>query len=537
MPGNGIVILNTWRGIYAAALLSLLAGLLHHHWQIITTPVPLDLYEGVMPLITGIIADGHNPYTRAFQPQAMDVYPPLYNMLVAPLTLLFDNSLQLHRSVSALFITLSALLCGAATHRHGTSPMQGLAAAVMCYAALLFYITPVASTNAMGVFLFLLSVLLPWWRGFSTHSLLLALLCGLLAFYTKQYFVLGIAILCLYLFLYVSQRRALLLGFSYATLLLSSLWLVHLTSPYYLDNTLFAAVISIYKFLHWQTLFPQLQFFITTYSGLLALLILLALSRLSRHRCDDQRPRRAWRWAGGGWRGPLLTPAVDYFWFGLCWSSLAIVLWLGRNPGNYVTYLFQLMSPFLLIGGFSAVARMPRRLNAAAPLLLISLYLAYDILPKDFSFDADNWERMESIMAEQEDILATQMLLPILLKQNKRVYQDGHTFYFPFAANKPPLFLKEEPESRVTQVWEAYMTDLYRRVQRCEFDLILISVWELNGIFLQNPPPFSELDGPSFLQRHYQMEQKIRLSMTARRGGGSHNIQVWRPRTEHCAAD
>jgi len=87
------------------AVAVLLAALLYHHWQIVVAPVPLDLYEGTMPLITGIIADGHNPFTRPFQPQAADVYPPLYNMVVAPLARLLGNTLQLHRGVSGLFIS------------------------------------------------------------------------------------------------------------------------------------------------------------------------------------------------------------------------------------------------------------------------------------------------------------------------------------------------------------------------------------------------------------------------------------------------
>ena len=79
------------RTAFVLALALFGALLLRHHWTIVTMPIPLDLYEGTMPLITGIIASGANPYTAAYQPQAADVYPPLYNILVAPLTHVFAN--------------------------------------------------------------------------------------------------------------------------------------------------------------------------------------------------------------------------------------------------------------------------------------------------------------------------------------------------------------------------------------------------------------------------------------------------------------
>ena len=67
------------------------ALLLQHHGEIITAPVPLDLYEGTAPQITGIIARGENPYSFEHQPAAAYVYPPLYNILVAPLTGVFGS--------------------------------------------------------------------------------------------------------------------------------------------------------------------------------------------------------------------------------------------------------------------------------------------------------------------------------------------------------------------------------------------------------------------------------------------------------------
>ena len=325
---------SAWQYLYAGFSALFLLGLVYHHWQIITAPIPLDLYEGTMPLITGIIADGNNPYTRPFQPQAADVYPPLYNMLVAPLSQLFGNTFQLHRSVSAFFIVASSVLCGFTAMRNGATRLNGIAVALLMYAALLFYGTPVSSTNALGVALFLTVLLVPWHFRFGTGSLVFALLCGLLSFYAKQYFVLGMAILCLYLFLCVSMRRALLLGVAYATLLLVSLSVVHYTSPYYLDNTLFAPAAAARGLQTWHILGLQVRFYLGTYAGLLIAMSIAGFLwvRNAGARRESVTGSGSMALAKRGLRGPLLTIPVDYWWFCLFWATAAFVVSLGRNP-------------------------------------------------------------------------------------------------------------------------------------------------------------------------------------------------------------
>lgn len=487
-----------------------------------------------MPLITSIIAEGKNPYTKAFQPQAADVYPPLYNILVAPLTSVFGNTFELHRSVSAVFIFAAAVLCGLTCCRVSGSKRHGFAAATMFYAALLFYATPVSSTNAPGVAIYLAGLLVPWYFRFSNASLLFGLICGILAFYTKQYFILGMAILCLYTFVYVSMSRALLLGIFYSCGLISSLAIVHVTSPYYLDNTLFAPSAAMQGLQSWAILAVQLRVYLYTYSGLLLVILTVIAAeaiRLGSAGCLAHL-RTSLQLARQGFKGPLLAARGNFFWFCLLWSSIVIVFYLGRNPGNYMTYLFQLMSPFLLILAFRSMVSLPPKMALIAPLALFSLYQAYAILPKDFSTNLDNWGQVEQLIQENDQILATQMLVMPLLKNNKLVHQDGHTFYFPLAVKKPAFFIKKKEGDTVSAIWTEYITNLYRKIERKEFDLILVSPWELRGIFERNPPPFKKISGRRFLSRHYKTEQTIKLSMTDRYGGGIYDIQIWRPKNK-----
>jgi 4-amino-4-deoxy-L-arabinose transferase-like glycosyltransferase len=523
---------KTLYSIYIAATVVLLTLLLHHHKQIVDTPVPLDLYEGTAPLITGIIADGHNPYTRDFQPGAAYVYPPLYNILVAPLTTVFDNDLLLHRLVSATFILLCLALCYLATRKQCEHWCHGLAAATLLYAALLFYGTPVASANAPGVALYMAGLIIPWLCGFSTGSLWFALACGVLSFYTKQYFILGTAILCLYLFLFVSMSRALMLGIGFSLCLLASLFIVHKTSPYYLDNTLFTPQIATHGLLTWAVAAQQFRFFASTYAGLISLVTLVGLRKLQQTGYQGLRESMPGVQKANNLQtsGPLLSGRLDYFWFWFFWATLANLFWLGRNPGNFMTYLFQLMSPPLVIASLALFSKLRGRQQLLAPLMLATFYQAWAILPKDFSTGPENWKTVSQLIEASNQVLATQMLISALMEHGKPVFQNGHTFYFPLAAAKPALFIKDREEDRVSVIWKAYIKEMYKKIENQEFDLVLVSLWEIMGIFGHNPPPESDLSGVDFLKKYYQAEERIPLSMTGRHGGGTYRIQIWKPR-------
>jgi 4-amino-4-deoxy-L-arabinose transferase-like glycosyltransferase len=499
-----------WIWIYAITTGLLGLWLLHHHYQIISATFPLDYYEGTTVMITGLMAAGNNPYTFEFQPQAMYVYPPLYNMLVAPMTWWLDNSLQLHRLVSAVFILASCLICASAVHRCGQSLRHSMAAAVLLYAALLFYGTPVASTNALGVCLYLLILYLPWRYDFSTVSLAWACVLAVLVFYTKQYFIVAMALLCLYMFLYVSRKRALTLGICYACLLLASLWWVDYTSPYYLDNTFFSPMIAADRLQNSTIAIMQFKEFLRLYWPLLLISGLCARTLVGKPTFHHAYTR--------------------FFWFCLLCAGVVMAFSLARNPGNYMTYLFQLLTPSLLIGTFGLLSRQQFDIKALAPLVLICFYQAYALLPKDFSTTEENWQRVDQLISENEQMLTSQMLVATLLKHGKAVEQDGHTFYFPLAADKAAIFIKHDPEQRVDTIWRNYISSIYRKIEAQQYDLIMVTSWDFRGIFVNNPPPFSDLDGKTFLKKYYAVDETLSLSMTERHGGGTWPVRIWRPR-------
>ena len=60
---------------------------------------------------------------------------------------------------------------------------------------------------------------------------------------------------------------------------------------------------------------------------------------------------------------------------------------------------------------------------------------------------------------------------------------------------------------------------------------MLVSSWEMLGIFSRNPPPFEDVSGKDFLSRYYAVDEKMKLSMTDRYGGGNTQFRFGAPGT------
>ena len=234
--------------LYMICVISFVVAIAHNHVKLISNEFPLDYNEPGMLVTTSTIAHGDNPFSLENQPSRISLYPVLYNILVAPLSRVFGNTLELHRIVAGLFIMACCALCFYLCRREAGARTESFIAAALFYAALLFYSTPVAGPNSLGLFLFLSAITVPWVHGFSTRSLSVTILLGVLAFYTKQYFVACLGYVALYLFLAESKKRAVYFSLAAFTTFIAVLALVCYTSPYYLEDTFFCRPIKCQPF-------------------------------------------------------------------------------------------------------------------------------------------------------------------------------------------------------------------------------------------------------------------------------------------------
>jgi hypothetical protein len=520
-----------YNSIYLVITIVVILGLLHNHYQMIISPIPLDYNEAAQPTITATITSGENPYTIKNQPARSSVYPVLYNIIVAPLTKIFGNTLELHRSVVAIFIWASCLLCYAATYKQSKSIPNSLACATLYYAALLFYSTPIASPNSLGLFFFLASIFTPWAYNFSNKSLAVALIFGILAFYGKQYFIASLGYLALYLFIAVSKKKGLIFGvFSLFTLILS-LIAIHRKSPYFLDNTIFSVKTATSIINSNQVMLNQIKLFIEYYSPLITIFTVLAIFiefNWVKIKNIFQRSNKTLVSLINlkDIDTPLLSKSPNYIFLCFLCSVSIIVLILGKNPANHMTYLFQLISPFFLIILFTLFSRWHNAKWLLLPFITFNLYYSYNILPKNFTFDTEKWSQLEYIMSENNEIYGSPIILGSILNDNKTIYQNGHTIYFSFANGKPKLLKKANDQATVKTIWEKYIAQLYKNIETQKFDLIILDRWTR----IPNPPLGSDISikGIDHLKQYYEKSEKISLSLIDRPGGGVYKLNIWR---------
>jgi hypothetical protein len=515
--------------LYLICIITFVGGIVHNHIKLISHEFPLDYNEAGMLVITSTIAYGSNPYSLENQPSRISVYPVFYNILVTPFSRIFGNTLTLHRTVSGLFIVACCVLVFYLCLREGGTRSNSFVAAALTYAALLFYSTPIASPNGLGLFLFLATITIPWVNGFSTRSLLLSIFLGILAFYTKQYFIAGLGYVALYLFLAESKKQAIYFSLAALAIFTVILSVVLYTSPYFLEDTVFALQ-SVSKLVSsYENVGEQFKAFIQIYLPLLVILVTVTIltysakfadsGKFTRHS-DDVKPVYLFDFDRA-----LLHHKPNYIWFCCSCSTLIIALVLGKNPGNYLTYLFQLISPFLLVGIFALISGLPKWRWPFRILIVAALYNSYSMLPSDFSVKEKNWQRIRQEIAGAEDLYASILVLDEVMKKGRPVYHNGHTQYFPFGRTKPSFLIKTEPKETVEEVWEHYVEFIHSKIENREFDLLLIDNWASLPSSIRD----SGIDNSAALRTHYKQTGHITLPLMKRQGGGNYRVRIYKP--------
>lgn len=506
-------------------------ALAYNHFNLIFHGFPLDYNEGGMLVTTSAIAQWVNPYSLESQPSLISLYPVLYNIIVAPLSHVFGNSFELHRAVSALFILGSCCLSYFLCRRESGGRLESLAAAALVYAGLLYYSTPVSSPNALGLLLFLGAITVPWINGFSARSLGVCIVLGILGFYTKQYFVASLGYVALYIFLGESKKRAIYFGFASLAVFIPVLFLVHYTSPYYLEATFFAVQSGAKLADSGGKVIEQLKEYVLIYFPIFIILAIVLGNRL-RLRLISNKNSKASSQATAhlnffDFRKPLLLSKPNYIWFCCACSLTIFVLLLGRNIGNHMTYAFQLISPFFMVGTLALMSRVKKWRLPFRALLLIAFYNSYAMLPSDFSVNEKNWVKIREKIANTDDVYASTLVLKEVIARGGPIYLSGGTRYFSFGADKPAFLSKSDPNETVAVVWERYVEDFQKKIRNQEFDLLLIDTWM--------PLPSSKKDmgddTQALVKQFYQVSENLWLPLMSKRGGGVFALRVWTPIT------
>lgn len=458
---------------------------IHYHYLCITFPYALEFREGVMPLTTDILLKGGNPYSFAYQPMAMNLYGILYHLIIFPFAKIFGATNFLHRLVTAIFIFASCFNIFWVLRIKKVSIALSLAASLALYSLLLFPATStsIAGPHSLGLFLFLSSLSIPFFLQFSTFSLITSLTLSVLAFFTKPYFILGAVYLASYLFLFISKRKALLYGLAFAILLSFSMAIVYKLCNAYFNNTVMANInIADYNIPH---LNRQLGMFIKCHREILILFLLLGIIAIIQNKrtlSNFANPFSNFKTKINvtRWDKPLLAATADLFLYSFIFSTVIIVLNLGRHGGSWMAYLFQLMSPFLLIIIFDRIQKsllkFPLLVLPTLIAVVMNFYNIHAYFPKKLNVSYENWQIIEKLVATHKNILNSPVITSLLVQKNKPVYDSGNSEYFKHGSYRYGVFKKILPaDARALLKHYAYMETLATMVKNQEFDLLIVT--------------------------------------------------------------
>jgi hypothetical protein len=499
-------------GITLTLLFLLFCKLLAFQWSLLGNPFPNEYREGSILVTTQALLDGKNPYALAQQPEYTNVYGILYHLVVYPFAKLFGNSFPIHRSVSAAFLIAT---CGAMVWimRWMRTPwVINLGASLILYGHLLFYITPLARPDAMGVFLMVLSVILPFRFRYSDRSLIASIVLGLLAFFTKPYFILGLAFVLTYVFTFQSKGKGLRYVL-YATLgFLGSMAAMNAWGESYINNTFLIHVNVASKSADF--LYKQLSTYLQCNLGLLGLLaggsgflLWQGRSHLKSHLKASLKPQLT------SWEHPLFQWDMGLFpW--CSWLAFTIFyISMGRHTGNWMVYLHQLLSPFLLLS-LAGVGKQIyedsasiRRLviqGLASGLIVLNVASVTSTeflpgLPKDY---VASWQTLSTIVSQHKRIFNSPAIAALLLQQGKPVPDSGQSQYFINGVERKAKLSSFFPSNNaLIDRNNAYLNQVEQDVINRRYDLVIIT---------QSRSPILPED---FLTQHYTYAGSIHAPM------------------------
>jgi hypothetical protein len=390
-----------------AGLLFFITWLLVYAGNVIATQGPVEYREGANILLTDYLLHGKNPFLLENQPLMNTNKGAFYNLLMLPFVALFGNSLAIHRIISILFLFLSCALVVWCLIIFKTGLPYAVAGGAIVFAGLLFYIGPISRADGLGTFLYVVAGIVPFLRKFDRTSLLISASAGILAFFTKPYFILSFGIVALYLFLFYSKKKGLFFGAITLIVLLSICVVVRLIFPCYFLNIILNNASNGAD--HADYMISQLILFIEIYTPII--LIFFLTNRIHPDK-------------------PFLNGSFDYFgFFFLC--STAAILVLAQNRGNYMDYLFQLMTPPLVILGFKNLKSSFAWSAITVPLVLINLgLLCFWMLYPNTPPNGDQWKEINQLLAGSKKVLNSPILVPEMVNLGLQPMDSGSSEYY-----------------------------------------------------------------------------------------------------------
>lgn len=485
---------------------------------VISTPHQIELREGTALVLTDFLLRGENPFVLQSQPLTINQYGVGYNLVVLPFAALFGNTLFVHRLITLVFILLSAGLGYWAVYTLTRNPSVSLCCAAFILIVLIGRAGIGAFPSAMGTFLFLFSLWLPFLRSFDKPSLLASVLAVVVAFYAKPYFLLSFGIIFSYLFLFVSKRRSMGYGLLFVVLFVLSFVMVSRFFPLYFINVFISNTSN--RVLSIKHLGDQLINLASFLSPVLILWFMNLGEKLFSKTPADINSQPGWI-DFKNWQHPFIMRSFDFPAYSFFCCLLTFVFILGPHEGSFMNYAYQLVIPPFFLLFFQQVRLEKGRKWIFVVLVLLSLLIwTWNLQSPQMLKQGDSrqWAKIFKYLSSGDTILNSMAVTSQIVAMGKTPMDSGQTSYY----------YEVEPFSEDVFSGTSYETFLNNGIQYVDFLDGMIKDQKFDLVITTDGLPSFYNEG--LLQDHYRIVDKINVDMP--QADQSWTLIFWKPLVE-----
>ncbi|MEO5358077.1 MAG: hypothetical protein H7844_12375 [Nitrospirae bacterium YQR-1] len=502
-------------------------NIIKYHFNVISYPYQIEQEEIGMVVSTDLLMKGINPYRFENQPMYINQYGIGYNLFVIPIYKIISavnsqhkgNHMLSHRVASAVAIFFSLALVAFIMYSLKINIFLICMAILLQYTALCYYSPVIAKPDSLGLFLYLLSLFIPWRFRYSFYSVATGIIIAIVAFYTKVYFVSGILIIISYIFFFISKSKGVKYFFVFSIVfILAAIVMNYLFEAYFYDVVFLQYNYNrfiISPLLKKTLLFASWNIGLMIYLSLSAIIALYnyvndvysktidkprissLLKKLSINISDMDKPF-------------FKEEAISVF----SWGAVLMVCLLEARLGIQMTYYFGLFMPLLLISALKPKQGFFKLTYVLAALLTINIYTVYSyafylkIVPPDYFFRMDpsgrfnskigvNPAELEKLVALSNNALVSRLFSIMALNNGKTVYDTSHNNYM-HDLTPVNAFVKYFFPKDFTELNETFIKDVNDKIRNKHFDLLILTMNTKKGDGKFFPDPWFLVDNTLF---------------------------------------